>query len=180
MPDALPPVDIDQILEQIRDAVAANTASGMYSETIEDELRSHYARVLNREDRRDRFDSLRVSLEKVDELRGFSAARIATASGVPGGEVLHKAAGKMVSRQVNGLVEQLNCFGDALMPTLNLLANAISEPRTHTHEDLVHELDSLQDRLAVLERSMSRLAAVVDDLERVLPRVVDRLDANND
>ena len=180
MPDALPPVDIDQILEQIRDAVATNTASGMYSEALEDELRSHYARVLDRDDRRDRFDFLRVSLEMVDEMRGFSASRVANASRVPGGEFLHRAAGKAVSRQVNGLVEQLNLFSDALMPLLSLLANAVSEPRTHAHEDLVHELDSVQDRIAVLERSIGRLTAVVGDLERVLPRVVDRLDARTD
>ncbi|CAB4930412.1 unannotated protein [freshwater metagenome] len=56
----------------------------------------------------------------------------------------------------------------------------MSEPRTHAHEDLVHELDSVQDRIAVLERSIGRLTAVVGDLERVLPRVVDRLDARTD
>jgi hypothetical protein len=174
--DPLPPLDLDAILEQIRQTVDANTASGVYDEDLESELRSHYARVLSREDRRDRFDSLRVSLEKVEERRGFSSARIATVSGVPGGEVLHRTAARIVGRQVNGLVEQLNDFGDALMPALNLLANSLSDPRAHAHEDLVHELDTLQDRVAVVERALGRIQGMVEDLERVLPRVLDRLD----
>ena len=176
MPDALPPLDLDVILEQIRETVETNTAGGVYTASLEDELRSHYARVLGREDRRDRFDALRVSLDKVEEAREFSPGRIPTTSGVPGGEVLHKTAAKLVSRHVNNLVDQLNTFSDALMPALNLLANSVAEPRTHAHEDLVHELDTVQDRLAELERSIGRLTGIVDDLERVLPRVIERLD----
>lgn len=173
------PLDLDQILAEIRAAVDANTASGVYSDEIENELRSHYARVLDREDRRDRFDALRKSLERLDVQRGFSASRISTSSGMPGGEVLHKTAAKIVSRQVNGLVEQLNDFSDVLMPALNLLASSVSEPRSHTHEDLVHEIDTLQDRVAVLERSIGRLSALVDDLERVLPRAIEHLDQHD-
>jgi O-antigen chain-terminating methyltransferase len=165
-------LDLDRVIAEITERVAANTANGVYSSDLDDELRSHYARLLDRSDGRDRFDSLRQAIDEVAHVAGFSKARIDTASGVPGGQLVHKTAGKLVSRQTLGLIEQLNSFSHAVVPALQSLAGAIEDPRLHTHADLVHELDSVQDRLAAVERSVGRLGALLDDLDELLPRLL--------
>lgn len=165
-------LDLDRVIAEITERVAANTASGVYSADLDDELRSHYARLLDRSDGRDRFESVQRAIDHVAESAGFSRARIDTASGVRGGELVHKTAGKLVSRQVLGLIEQLNAFSHAVVPALRSLADAVEDPRQHTHVDLVHELDTVQDRLASVERSVGRLGALVDDLDTLLPKLL--------
>lgn len=169
------PLDLAGVIEDIRRTAEADTASGKYDPSYEASLRSHFARLLDRDDGRDRFDAVHASIDRLDRARGFSRSRIDTASGLPGGEVLHRAVGKAVSRQVNGLVEQLNHFGDQLVPVLQQLAGAVSDPAVHVHADLLHELDTVQDRLAGLERVASRLDAVVRRLETSVPAVLGHL-----
>jgi 2-polyprenyl-3-methyl-5-hydroxy-6-metoxy-1,4-benzoquinol methylase len=165
-------LDLDAVIAEIQRTVEAKTASGVYSASLDDEMRSHYARLLDREDGRDRFHAIHALLERLDAASGFSKSRIDTASDVPGGEFVHKAAGKVVSRQILGLVEQLNDFSGALTPVLKSLASAAEDPRGHTHVDLIHEIDTVQDRLAAVERSVGQISAVVSVLDELIPRLL--------
>jgi hypothetical protein len=164
--------ELDQVIEEIRAAVAANTAAGVYPPDLEDQLQSHYARLLERSDGRDRFDSARAAVSDVAEAAGMSRSRIDTRSSVPGGQLVHRAVGKAVSRQVIGISEQFNQFASALVPALSRLVDLAENPRAHSHDDLVHELDTVQDRLAAVERSLDRILGLVDRVSETLPRVL--------
>jgi SAM-dependent methyltransferase len=164
--------DLAQVIDEIRAAVEANTAAGVYPPELEEQLRSHYARLLERSDGRDRYDSIRVALGGVAEAAGMSRSRIDTASGVPGGQLFHRAAGKVVSRQVIGISDQFNQFVARLIPTLHQLADLVEDPRSHTHDDVVHEIDTVQDRLAEVERTLDRILGMVDQVSATLPRLL--------
>jgi SAM-dependent methyltransferase len=169
------PVDLEAVIEEIRRTAAEKTASGFYPADLEARLASGYAAFFERTDNRDRFDALRVQFHEVDGARGFGRHRIETSSGVPGGELLHRAAGKVVSRQINGIVDQLNQFTDQLLPLLRGLISVAEEPAAHTHSEVLHEIDALQERLTVVERSMHRATAQLDDLHALYPRLLGHL-----
>jgi 2-polyprenyl-3-methyl-5-hydroxy-6-metoxy-1,4-benzoquinol methylase len=165
-------VDLDQVIAEIRAAVDENTASGVYPPELETELSSHYARLLDRSDGRDRFDSVRAAINRVAETGGLSRARIDTTSGLPGGQLVHRAAGKAVSRQVLGIMDQVNQFAAAVVPAMLALADLVEDPRAHSHEDVLHEIDTVQDRLAEVERAIGDMAAVVEVLHSAVPRLL--------
>lgn len=169
--------DVSEIIDEIREVAAAQTAAGMYSAEFEDELRSHFAKLLDRSDGRDRFDSLDAALVDFDRQREFARGRIELTSGVPGGEVLHRTVAKVVSRQVGGLVAQLNSFSGALMPVLTRMSDALADPPAHVHADVLHEIDTMQERLAHVERLAARLDASVRILDNVVPRLQVHLSA---
>lgn len=168
-------IDLSEIIDEIRAVAAAQTASGMYSDEFEDELRSHFASMLDRVDGRDRFDAVHQAVVSFGHQREFARERIELTSGLPGGEVLHRTVAKVVSRQVGGLIAQLNTFSGALMPVLTRMSDAIADPPAHVHTDVLHELDTVQERLAHVERLASRLDASVRILDDVVPRLQSHL-----
>lgn len=168
-------VDLGALLEEIQAAADSHRSSGLYPEDLDARLQSEYARHFDLPDLRDRFDGVRLQLKRAHDLSGFSVERVSLESGLPGGEFVHKAVGKVVSRQVLGLIEQLNSFTTELMPLLSGLTSLVEEPAAHHHNDLAHELDTVQERLGVVERAAGRLRATVDDLGDVLPRLLHHL-----
>jgi SAM-dependent methyltransferase len=165
-------VDLARVIDEIRSAVEANTASGVYPADLEAQLSSHYARLLDRSDGRDRFDSVRTAINRVAELPGLSRSRIDTSSGMPGGQIVHRAAGKAVSRQVLGIIEQVNALTETIVPAMRALADLVEEPRGHSHEDVLHQIDTVEDRLAEVERALNAMTAVVDILHASVPRLL--------
>ena len=140
-------------------------------------MESHFSKLLDRSDGRDRFDAVRAAIVEFENHRGFNAGRIELSSGLPGGAAMHKAVAKVVSRQVNGLVEQLNGFSGSLAVVLDRLAAVDEGPPAHSHSDLLHELDTVQDRLGAVERLVRRLDASARDLDGVVSRLETHLTA---
>jgi hypothetical protein len=155
-------LDLDRVIDEIRDAVAAKTAAGAYSDSIDDELRSH---VTRRREQRDTVAAAAVfdALGRLGDRSAISQDRIDLSSGLPGGRLAHRATGALVSRQIDGLSEQFNEFTAELLPALHALAALATDAAAHGHADLVHELDAIQDRLAAVERSARRLQGIVEE-----------------
>lgn len=156
--------DLDTVLAEIREAVTENTASGLYSESLEDELRSHFARLLARRDA-DQFGAVWNAVDDLEALRSLPRGGRNTASRVPGGELVHKATGRLVDRQLAELADRSDLMWQATIVALRSIASVLDEPVTHTHADLLHELDTLQDRVASLERDLGRARAALAELE---------------
>jgi 2-polyprenyl-3-methyl-5-hydroxy-6-metoxy-1,4-benzoquinol methylase len=169
------PVDLEAVLAEIRARVEAGRASGVYPEGLEEELASDFARQLRRPDRSARFEHLRWSLRHLESRRHFGAQHVALDSGAPGGEAAHRAVGKVVARHVNGVYSQVRDFTDALVPLLEQLVIAAEEPPLHVHDDVVHDIDVLQDRVASLQRTLDRLGASFSDAAGTMARLLDHL-----
>lgn len=171
------PVDLDQVLEDVRAAAAQARASGVYPDGLEEALQSDFARQLRRPDPRDRIVHLRNELERLRSAAHLERSSVATTSSVPGGSAAHKVVGKVVGRQVGALYEQLNSFTDELLPLIGHVVDGLQDPRSHMHDDLVQELDSVQDRVAQLQRTLDMLGVSFSDTASVMARMLDHLNS---
>jgi len=150
-----PEPDLDAVLGEIRSTVEAGIASGQYAESLEDELRSHFARILDRADR-DRFGAVWSAVDDLEALRALPAAPKHTGSRLPGGEIVHKATGRLIDRQLADSNDRTDLMWQATLLALRSMAAILDEPVNHTHADLIHELDTLQDRVTELEHRLAR------------------------
>jgi SAM-dependent methyltransferase len=163
--DALQPATVDHLVTELRLRVAERRKSGFYPEGLEDELEAHFRRVVAHRAHAD-LAGLRSNLE-VLEVRGlFSPDRIPVDTSVPGGALLHRSVGKLVSRQTQGILEQVQEFADIVREALENIVEALEDPNGHVHADLVGQLDAVFERLATYERGPTDSAASVADLRR--------------
>ncbi|CAN5440114.1 hypothetical protein BH10ACT3_BH10ACT3_00810 [soil metagenome] len=169
------PVDLDQVLEEVRAAASQARASGVYPDGLEEALQSDFARQLRRPDPRDRIVHLRNELERLSSAAHLERTSVETTSSLPGGSAAHKAVGKVVGRQMNALYDQMNGFTDELLPVIGHVVDGLQDPRSHIHDDLVQELDSVQDRVAELQRTLDLLGVSFRDTANVMARMVDHL-----
>jgi 2-polyprenyl-3-methyl-5-hydroxy-6-metoxy-1,4-benzoquinol methylase len=153
-------IDLDTVLAEIRTAVEEKTVSGLYSEYLEEELRSHFARLLARGGLRAQSDALWAAIDQLGEIRDLPDT-VENASRVPGGQFVHQAAGRLVSRHLWGLKAQI----EAVNLALRSIAGMLDGPEGHTHEQLLHELDTLQDRVVALESLFGRAESLLDAIE---------------
>jgi O-antigen chain-terminating methyltransferase len=163
--DASTPSPVDHLVNELRIRVAERRKSGFYPEGLEQELEAHFRRVVAHRIHPD-VDGLRSNIH-VLEVRGmFSPDRIPVDTALPGGAVLHRAVSKLVSRQTQGILEQVQAFADVVREALTNVADALEDSDGHVHADLVGQLDAVFERLASYERGPIDSAASVGDLRR--------------
>lgn len=162
--------DLDGLVARLRDRVAERRRSGTYPPGLEEALEDHFRRVVAHRASPD-FTGLRARLAALDGRSRFDAARIHSQSQRPGGEALHRAVSKVVARQTQGVLDQVQRYADAVREVLEGVAAAVEDP-VHVHADLVEQLDAVLERLATAQRrataaeaALSELAARVERLE---------------
>jgi SAM-dependent methyltransferase len=161
---------IDPLVEMIRVRVAERRKAGLYPEGLEEELDAHFKRIVAHRHDPDLSD-LRSSLDVLAVRGAFSRARIPLATTVPGGDYVHRVVGKVISRQTQGVLEQMQGFADVVRETFDKVADALAEPYSHVHSDLVGQLDAIWERLAAWERGPVESPAAVADLRRRVERL---------
>ena len=171
------PVDLDQVLEEVRAAAAHARESGVYPDGLEQALQSDFARQLRRPDPRDRIVHLRNELERLRSAAHIERTSVATTSSVPGGSAAHRVVGKVVGRQMNALYDQVNEFTGELLRVIGHVVDGLQDPRSHIHDDLVQEMDSVQDRVAELQRTLDMLGVSFRDTASVMARMLDHLNS---
>lgn len=150
-PSAVPPVD--DLVGELEARVERRRAEGEYPPELIDRMRGHFDRVLH--DRpASHVEVLQQQLDALDALGPFDPARIALDSGSPGGQWLHALVARIVHRQTQGILEQVQQFGDGVRDVLRTVTSALEHPQEHVHEDLLGQVDALLDQVAVLERSL--------------------------
>ena len=143
------PFDLDRILDEIRAEVASRTASGEYPATIDEELRSH---VIDLGSNTEADVAVAQAIASVAEHVASTTAPVrASAAGS-----LRRVADAARARQVTALAAHLEELGTALVVALTELESARQAQR--------HEVDSVQDRLADVERALRHVRGGVDEL----------------
>lgn len=148
--------------------------AGEFPPELEEDLESRFAVLRRQANSRQRFDPLDESLEQQRRAGHFARDRISTESGMPGGAIVHRAAGAAVRRQIDGLLDQMQQFSDAVFATTELLGSMLADPPFHHHDDLRSDLDTLDDRVTAVERRRIAVEAVsqrVLELEHSIERV---------
>jgi O-antigen chain-terminating methyltransferase len=159
------PSPVDHLVNELRIRVEERRKAGFYPEGLEADLESHFARIVAQRAHAD-VSGLRSNLEVLDVRGAFSVDRIPADTSVPGGAVLHRTVGRLVARQTQGVLEQVQGFADVVREALGRIADALEDPHGHVHADLVGQLDAIFERLAAYERGPTDSAAAVADLRR--------------
>lgn len=169
-------MDVEALLEELRQTVEARRQEGLYPAGLEDDLAGHFRRIVRQRVTPDlsRLDAAMVRLRGVP---GLSAERIPAESGLPGGAALHKTVARIASRQTQGILEQVEELAAALRSVADELSWAVRQASTHVHTDLIGQIDALQERLSALERQPlddPNPAVALAELSRRLERLESR------
>jgi hypothetical protein len=166
-----PDTDLDGILARLRAQVAERRSAGVYPPGLEEDLEAELGRIIAR--RPSREPPIRVFTEELTRPPGVDPARVAaaTASGIPGGAVLHQAVARVVGHQVAAILSQVQDISNMIWDDLMVLAEALTklDRRESDNRDLWALVDSLLDRMAAFERlpPESGGAGVADILRRL-------------
>jgi SAM-dependent methyltransferase len=150
--------DIDELVAQLRDRVEERRRSGAYPATLEEEMTAHFRRILHQRRGPQSLPDVQEVVRAAGHALPLQASRIPVTSGLPGGEVVHKAVAKMVGRQTQGVLQQVQAFAQPVQAALEALALAVSELSRTVHADLAQGLDALYERQAAHERLLAGLA----------------------
>lgn len=142
-----------EVLERLRARVEERRAAGAYPPGLEHDLDVHFRHIVEHRPVRN-LDALHKAMATFEDGLQFDVAGIPTGSRVPGGQVLHQAAAKLVTRQTDWIVQQLREFAESVRVLLWTLVNTMDDP-THVHAEITAQLDAILDRLAYYERSVA-------------------------
>jgi SAM-dependent methyltransferase len=162
--DNLP--NVDDLVARLRERVEERRAAGAYPPDLERDLDSHFERIAtHRPDPYD-FEALRRKMGALDASMAFDAGRIPIDSDVPGGEIVHRAVAKVVRRQTQSVIEQVQQFADQVRAVLQELIVAVQHPSSHTHPDVLGQIDSIFERLIAYERTPTDSVLGLAELRR--------------
>jgi 2-polyprenyl-3-methyl-5-hydroxy-6-metoxy-1,4-benzoquinol methylase len=151
------PPDIDELVARLRARVEARRRDGAYPAELEEELSAHFRRILHQRREPRSLPDAQGAVHAAGQALPLQAARIPLASGLPGGEVLHKTVARVVGRQTQGILEQVQAFAQPVQAALEALAQAVSELSRTVQVDVAQSLDALYERQAAQERVLAGL-----------------------
>lgn len=162
---AEPPVDVDALVAELQERVEQRRREGVYPPGLEHDLDEHFRRIA---DNRviPPMATLVRALAELDARSRFGADRIPTESGSSAGTAVHRVVARAVSRQTQGILEQVQEFADGVRAVLRDVVTALEDPAGHDHRDLVGQVDALVERIAELERSVAPGDATLEGLVR--------------
>jgi 2-polyprenyl-3-methyl-5-hydroxy-6-metoxy-1,4-benzoquinol methylase len=163
--------DVDALVVRLRERVERRRREGAYPPALEAEMDAHFQRIAAHRPSPYDYEALRHRLGELDHAMGFSPARIAYESGLPGGTALHRAVGKAVSRQTGGILEQMHRFAEAVREVLREMAVVLEHPNAHVHAELLGQVDALMERFADLDRTPQDTVAGLADVRSRLERL---------
>jgi SAM-dependent methyltransferase len=142
--------ELDDLVSELRARVEARRASGFYPEGLEEEMTEHFQRILTQRRSPRRLPDIRRAVQESGRALPLAAERIGDDSGMPGGQLVHKAVARLVGRQTQGIIEQVQRFAQPVQEALDALVGAIDDLAA----DVAQSLDSLYERQAAQERTM--------------------------
>ena len=173
--ETAPSPDLAEVIARMQARVAERRRSGAYPPGLEADLEEHFRRIVAHRASPD-FTDVRALIAALDERSRFGISRIHAQSQRPGGQALHTAVGKVVARQTQGVLDQVQLYADGVREVLVGIVAALEDPEGHVHADLVGQLDAVLERLAgaerraaVAEAALADLAGRLDALEASVP-----------
>ncbi len=153
--------DVDALVAELRAKVEERRRAGQYPAGLEEDLAAHFRRLLARRLEPPRPVDLRGPLAQVEEALPLRRDRIPLDSQVPAGAALHKAVAKLVARQTQGVLEQVQSFAEPVRQALEALTIAVEDLTREVREDLAAQVAAVIDRQAAQERAAALGAAGV-------------------
>ena len=149
------PSEVDEVVERLRHRVEERRRSGDYPADLEEEMTAHFRRILHQRRGPRDLPDIEGSVRAARSALPLEAKQIPATSALPGGELLHKAVARIVSRQTQGALQQVEAFARPVQEALEALVAAIQELDRRIQVDVAHSLDALYERQAATERSLA-------------------------
>jgi SAM-dependent methyltransferase len=147
--------DIDDLVAQLRARVEARRRAGAYPEGLEEEMSAHFRRILHLRREARRLPDLAGPVQAAAQALPIQAGKIPVESGLPGGEVLHKAIARIIGRQTSGALQQVQAFAQPVLAALEALTAAVEELNRVVNADVAQSLDALHEGQAMQERALA-------------------------
>jgi SAM-dependent methyltransferase len=163
---------VERLVRELRERVEERRRRGDFPPDLEETLDEHFERLIG--DRPAASPALYEDLEaSLRELQSFeySRSRINAASDLPGGTFAHRAIGKVVSRQVAGVLEQSQQHAQLIAQTAAILARITSAIGAEFDGAVVQQLEDLQVRLAEQHRALQALDRSLLEVSARVPGV---------
>jgi 2-polyprenyl-3-methyl-5-hydroxy-6-metoxy-1,4-benzoquinol methylase len=169
------PVDLDAVIADLKARIEERRNEGEYPDGLEETLDEHFDRLVGVRPRPTPalHSELQAALRELSTT-GFSRARIDPSSNIPAGRIVHRAMSRMLSRQLDGVLRQIDEQNQLVTRALALLGEIATSIGNEFDTRVVQQLDDLQVRLAEQARELNRLEfGVADVRERVPGAAVD-------
>ena len=169
----LPPteaVDVDRLLTELRERIERRRRDGAYPPDLEEQLDAHFARLVDERPAPSPalYDQLERAIDALDSYV-YSRERIEPTSEFPGGSYAHRVIGKIVSRQIHGVLEQSQQYAIAVNHTIATMANLLVAVGRAYDQVVVQQLDDLQVRIAEQQRSLAAAQRKLDETAMRFP-----------
>ena len=168
--DPEPARDLETLITELRARVEERRRSGEYPDDLEATLDDHFDRLVGVRPRSSPalHDEFQAQLHALGEL-GFSRARIPADSHLPGGRLVHRVMSKAMSRQIDGVLVQVERQNVLLTRALALLGEIASTIGDEFDTRVLQQLDDLQVRLAEQVHDVNGLEAKVAETRERIP-----------
>jgi len=162
--------NLDSVVAGLRARIEQRRLAGEYPDGLEATLDDHFDRLGGVRPRsspalHDELQGVLSALGKV----GFSRARIDPSSRIPGGRLVHRFMTRALSRQINGVltqVEQQNVLVTRAVAVLGEIAATMGD---EFDTRVLQQLDDLQVRMAEQARDVNGLEAKVSETRERIP-----------
>src|SRR5947207_9725942 len=138
-------LDVDDLVAQLRARVESRRRAGAYPAGLEEEMTAHFRRILHQRREARPMPDLAGPVHAAGEALPIQAAKIPLESGLPGGQALHKAIAKVVGRQTQGTLQQVQAFAQPVHAALEALTAAVQELDRLINVDVAQSLDALYE-----------------------------------
>ena len=169
------PVDLDQLIAELKERIEERRRAGDYPEDLEETLDEHFDRLVGVRPRSTPAlqSELQGALRELSTAR-FSRARIESSSNLPAGQFVHRAMSRALSRQIDGMLRQVEEQNLLVTRAITLLGDIAASIGNEFDTKVLQQLDDLQVRLAEQARDTTRLEyAVAETRERIPGCAVD-------
>jgi SAM-dependent methyltransferase len=150
---------VDELVGRLRQMVAARREAGRYPKDLEAELERRDLNPATAIEMEPDLTPIRQTLDVLRHRSFLDPARITTDSRVPGGALVHRAAGRAVARQTQGIMQQVQEFAQQAVLVVESMQAVLETHMTRVHDrlgehlaDVGQRLDAIHDRMARFER----------------------------
>jgi SAM-dependent methyltransferase len=169
------PVDLDTVIAELKARIEERRRAGDYPEDLEETLDEHFDRLVGVRPRSTPalHSELQAALRELSTQR-FTRARIDPSSNLPAGSFVHRAMGRALSRQVDGVLRQIEEQNLLVTRAIALLGEIAATIGNEFDTKVLQQLDDLQVRLAEQAHDVTRLEfGVAETRERIPGCAVD-------
>jgi 2-polyprenyl-3-methyl-5-hydroxy-6-metoxy-1,4-benzoquinol methylase len=169
------PVDLDTVIAELKARIQERRRAGDYPEDLEETLDEHFDRLVGVRPRSTPalHSELQAALREMSTQQ-FTRARIDPSSNLPAGSFVHRAMGRALSRQVDGVLRQIEEQNLLVTRAIALLGEIAATIGNEFDTKVLQQLDDLQVRLAEQARDVTRLEfGVAETRERIPGCAVD-------